>query len=138
MKITGYDDFYDFFECRLQPPLIDGARLIICIHNIGIMPEHPLNSSDHLLYLKDCQMVFEGVSRSERKVYEYIGDAMLGQFKSEKKVTDGQFPPNKKADLTFRLEGILAKPMAWVDWEVECVSFYLEVPEPPILNDVPV
>ena len=137
MKITGYHDYYDFFECHLQPPLIEGNRLIVAIHNLGIMPDHPLNSSDRLLYLKDCTMIFEGVVRSERTLFEYIGDPVQGQFKSAQKVKDGPFSHNNEAHLIFGLEGILEKPVSWVDWEIECVSFSLEVPNTPALQDSP-
>ncbi len=82
-------------------------------------------------------MIFEGVVRSERTLFEYIGDPVQGQFKSAQKVIDGPFSHNNEAHLIFGLEGILEKPVSWVDWEIECVSFSLEVPSTPALQDSP-
>lgn len=133
-----YYDYYDFFECRLQPLSIEGSRMTVTIHNLGLMPNHPLNPSDGLLYLEDCKVVFKGVVRSERAVFEYIGDPMQGRFRAERKVSDGLFPSNDEANLTFNLEGILEEPMSWVNWRIECVSFHLEVPDKPVLKESPV
>ena len=93
--------------------------MTVTIHNLGLMPNHPLNLSDGLLYLEDCKVVFKGVVRSERAVFEYIGDPMQGRFRAERKVSDGLFPSNDEANLTFNLEGILEEPMSWVNWEIE-------------------
>lgn len=82
-------------------------------------------------------MIFEGVVRSERTVFEYIGDSVQGQFKNARKVKDGPFPHNNEAHFIFGLEGVLEKPMSWVDWEIECTSLSLEVPNTPALKDSP-
>ena len=58
-------------------------------------------------------MIFEGGVRSERTVFEYVGEPIQRQFKSARKVKDGPFPHNNEANLIFGLEGILEKPMSW-------------------------
>jgi hypothetical protein len=141
MKIENCEDdnnMYDSVECNLKPPLIEGNQITVGIENLGIMPEHPLNSSESLLYVKNCQLIFEGVVRSERIVSEYAGHPRHDGFKPPQKVVDGPFRPNNKATVTFRLGGVLQAPLSWVDWEIQCVSFYLEVPDKPVLKEFPV
>jgi hypothetical protein len=108
---------------------IDEFGIVIEIHNLGVFPPHALNPPKEGMFLPQCRLVFEGVKKSERVIYEYLTDEKTPGIKPSYVVVDGPFsnPLEENPSATYSLEGILKKPLAWVDWTIESNSFYLEI-----------
>jgi len=69
-------------------------------------------------------LVFIGVTKSIRKVTEYIGDPKHPQgFQEERVVVDIDVSPDEPNVTKFMFEGILQEPVAWVEWEVVAAGF---------------
>ncbi|MGB3695595.1 MAG: hypothetical protein WA865_17405 [Spirulinaceae cyanobacterium] len=90
--------------------------------------EHPLNNQDKPLIMPKGKLIFQGVRKSERFIYEYYIDSGGKQKgKPGRKVIDGPFiEPNEDVE-AFVIEGVLKQPWAWISWDIESVSFELEV-----------
>ncbi|HAG81739.1 MAG TPA: hypothetical protein DCL61_11360 [Cyanobacteria bacterium UBA12227] len=127
--INGYFDELEFWDsCYFGKPIIKDNKLVIPVRNLGIYETHPLNNTDELIVLQECKLVFCDVQKSERIVYEYLGEPKSGQgFKPSYKVNDGLFMKTAEPITTFFLEGVWEDPPAYVTWEINSVSFYLEV-----------
>lgn len=46
--------------------------LLIPINNLGILPGHPLNDGDEIIYLPKCLLIFDGVKKSLLQIIEGI------------------------------------------------------------------
>ncbi|MFE1572852.1 hypothetical protein [Comamonas odontotermitis] len=123
-RIVGYFDHLHFTESRLGEPVVKSGTLTIPVSGLLTLKGHPLN--DGTLKQISGYLVFAEVSKSARKLTEYIGDPRHPQgFKDEYLVEDippGTFDENAT---TYLLEGTLNTPVAWVDWEVRARNFEL-------------
>ena len=82
---------------------------------------HPLNEGTFRPLAGN--LVFIGVTKSIRKLTEYIGDPKHPQgFKDERVVADLDMQAQAEAK-QFMLEGILQEPVAWAEWEVVAAGF---------------
>ena len=84
--IANYFDYLFFTECYLedwslqknlvfQPKngfLFKDWCLLIPINNLGILPSHPLNDRDEIIYLPKCLLIFDGVKKSLLQITEYV------------------------------------------------------------------
>lgn len=127
--ISGYFDELEFWDsCYFGKPVIGKSDLIIPARNLGLYEGHPLNNKGKHMILPKCRLIFSGVKKSERVVGEYLGEPKSGKgFKPSYKVIDGPFPKTDEPVNNFFLEGILEDPLSYVTWEIESVSFDLEV-----------
>lgn len=124
--MTRIEDDYellDFFDCDLENPTFGPNTVTVGVRNLGVLSGHALNATDTMIVLPHCHLIFEGVTRSERVVYEYDGDRRTGPFRPAYRVIDGPFSLSSlKATREFGLEGGLTDPGAWVDWTIHGVS----------------
>ncbi|MFD1840614.1 hypothetical protein [Paracidovorax cattleyae] len=120
-RVIGYFDELHFAESNLGTPIFEVGSMKIPVTGLLTLRGHPLN--DGTFRPLTGKLVFIGVTKSVRKLTEYIGDPKQPQgFKDERIVADldVQAQPEGKR---FLLEGILQEPVAWVDWEVVAAGF---------------
>lgn len=129
MHFANSYEFIHFFDCFLKPPQIHLNKIIIPAQNIGVFPGHPLNSSSKPIFLDNCLLIFDKVSKSKRTIYEYIGDPACDGFKPAKTIIDILQSPEPPGNETrvLHLEGVLEEPFSWVDWTIECKNFIFEI-----------
>lgn len=161
MTIIGnFFDYLHFTDCKFEQPSIERkltimnqhnnrfsqynsglmtntssmrrTKIVIPTHQLGILPGHPLNTTDKLIFRENCNLIFDGVKKSVRQQTGYVEDSPgSNQFKpceaKKRTVIDDSFPSVDEPVTLFELEGIFNNPLEWVDWEIESVSFYLEV-----------
>ncbi|RCJ29409.1 hypothetical protein A6770_22005 [Nostoc minutum NIES-26] len=127
--ISGYFDELEFWDsCYFSKPIIKNTQLIIPSRNIGLYEGHPLNNTDQLTILQSGKLIFSGIQRSERVIGEYLGEPNSGKgFKPSYTIVDGPFRQTDEPTTKFFIEGILEEPLSYVTWEIESVSFHLEV-----------
>ena len=126
-------NFYelDFYDSFLDNPVIDGGHMTVRARDVilltGLFTRPKLTATS----LPECRLHFYGVSRSERKVYRYIGDPAEGSFAKPFVESDGPFPPVPITEELehFDMEGVVEEPASWVVWEIEAQSFRLEIPD---------
>ncbi len=130
-KISGYFDALEFWNsCELGKPVVKDTEVIIPASHIEIFEEHPLNQTGRPIIWGESKLVFGGVRRSDRVVFEYLGDPKSGGgFKRSYQISDGPFALVDEPVMTFVFEGILLEPLSYVTWEIDSVSFHLEVEE---------
>lgn len=136
---------YEFENSKIRNPysslnnqqkyIIIGAEIVIVTRQIGILPGHPLNKTDDVIFLPQCNLIFNGVKSSVRHVTRYVEELPgANKFKPEEAqketVTDVIFLTFDRPVTLFEIEGIFKNPLRWVDWEIESISFGLEVLTP--------
>lgn len=129
--INGYFDEIQLWDSAyFGKPVITDTAIIIPARNIEICEGHPLNNTEKPIILSEGKLIFGGVQKSERLIGEYLGDPKSGiGFKPSYKITDGPFVKTDEVVELFVVEGVLEEPPAWITWEIESVSFALEVSE---------
>jgi hypothetical protein len=128
---NGYFDEIELWDTAyFGNPIIADTTIIIPTRNITLSEGHPLNNTGKPILLPEGKLCFSGVTKSERDIAEYIGDPKSGKgFKPAYKIIDGPFPRLARPVTNFWVEGIWENPPAWITWEIESVSFCLEIPE---------
>lgn len=119
-------DFYDSFLS--EPHIVDNtmtieARDVILLAGLLFKPKMIVTP------ISECVLYFEGVQRSEKKIYEYVGNPADGRFAEPYTLFDGPFPQTNNEVEHFEMEGVIMQPKAWVAWNIEAASFCLRVPE---------
>lgn len=112
---------------EFSTPVIEGADLKVKARNIAILPGHPLNGGDKEILLEEANLVFKGITKSIRMIYEYEDNPKVDKFRPPYKIVDVLFPTSKDEKCSFGLEGTLISPPAYIDWEIDCDSFTLEI-----------
>lgn len=138
-NVPNYFDEIEFWDSSIfYEPIKENNHLIIPARNITVYPEHPLNRTDKPIVLWMGKLIFRDVKKSERLISEYRGDPKSGEgFRDSYKIEDSGFENIKENDVErFILEGVLAKPFAWVTWTIESSSFALEVLKVVVCRDV--
>ncbi|WP_459204091.1 hypothetical protein ACQVRV_20940 (plasmid) [Ralstonia pseudosolanacearum] len=123
-RISGHFEDLHFTESHLGPPSVEEGVLKVPVSGLLTLRGHPL--CDGTLNPITGYLIFNGFSRSVRKITEYVGDPRnpLG-FKEEYEVED-VFPIGQDAGGTIYLfEGVMSEPVAWVEWEVRAKDFEL-------------
>lgn len=132
MKIVSnhYDKLHAT-ECDYGEPVIEASRMIVPTRKLGIIPGHPLNPTNETIFLPECHLVFEKVKKSVRELYDNIEEPPgTGNFRAARTpriVVDGPFPNVNEPVTLFFIEGAMVESSAWVNWEIESVSLYIEV-----------
>lgn len=143
--IANYFDYLFFSECyledwSLQKNLVFQLEkgfmfkdwcLLIPINNLGILPGHPLNSQDEMIFIPKSLLIFDGVERSVLQIIEYVekppgSNNFVPPNNRPPTVIEDSFVIDRPVTL-FEIEGIYQKQLAWIDWEIESASFSLEV-----------
>lgn len=120
-RIIGYFEQLHFTESSLGAPVFSAGSMNIPVTGLLTLKGHPL--SDGTFRPLAGNLIFIGVTKSVRKLIEYIGDPRHPQgFKDERVVTDIDMH-TQSGGTRFMLEGILQEPAAWVDWEVIAAEF---------------
>ncbi|MBD1927911.1 hypothetical protein H6F74_16910 [Trichocoleus sp. FACHB-90] len=117
-------------------PIIMCSKIVILTHKIGILPGHTLNTTDDVIFLPECNLIFEGVKRWVRHETRYV-EELSGSNRFQPKETRQETVPDDLFSIfapppvtLFEIEGIFKNPLRWVDWEIESISFGLEVLTP--------
>ena len=127
-SVAGHFEELDFFECYLREPVIIDRAMKVEVPNLGLFPEHPLNSSTTIAYLETGTLVFTDVVKSVRIVHAYVGEPQAGEFKAPATVVNrSPIVPIAADTRVFAFEGVFDAPVAWIDWTVAASSFHLEV-----------
>ncbi len=131
-------NFYelDFYDSFIEEPVIDGGHMTIRARDVilltGLFTKPKLTATA----LAECLLHFSGVSRSERRVYRYIGDPADGSFAQPFVESDGPFYVNAADEPEhFDMEGVVEEPASWIVWEIEAQSFRLEIPDDVVIPD---
>lgn len=118
--LKNYESEIDFEYSVVKDPVIRGREMTVPIKDLRINGE----------FFAQCNLIFKGVKKSERTLWEYIGDPKSGQgFKPKRTVID--VPP---ADIDieaklYGIEGVFESSegwSAWVHWEIESVNCVIE------------
>lgn len=121
-RIDGHFEELHFTESKLGPPMLDARTMKISVTGVLPLKNYPMNNDT--FHPLSGDLVFIGVTKSTRKVTEYIGDPKHPQgFKEERVVVDIDVSPDEPNATRFMLEGILQEPVAWVEWEVVAAGF---------------
>jgi hypothetical protein len=128
---NNFDKLYTIAS-DLEPPIVVGNKIVIPARNLGLIPGHPLNPApQETIFIPKCYLVFEKVKKSIRELWHYVADPPeSGHFRTvepSSSIDDGPFPELGEPVESFLIEGVMLVPHAWVSWEIESVSFYLEV-----------
>jgi len=120
-RVIGHFEELHFTESNLGAPVLEAGKLRIPVTGLLPLKGHPLD--DGRFHPLAGALVFVGVTKSVRKLTEYIGDPKQPQgFKDERVVVDVDSPAS--GGTQFLLEGILREPVAaWVEWEVVAAAF---------------
>lgn len=120
-RIIGHFEQLHFTESNLGAPVFGAGSMKVPVTGLLTLKGHPLN--DGTFRPLAGNLVFIGVTKSIRKLTEYIGDPKHPQgFKDERVVADLDVHAQPEGT-RFMLEGILQEPVAWVDWEVVAAGF---------------
>ncbi|MCU0541570.1 MAG: hypothetical protein MUE44_05195 [Oscillatoriaceae cyanobacterium Prado104] len=127
----NFDKLYTIAS-DVAPPIVVDNKMVIPARNLGAIPGHPLNPApQETIFIPKCYLVFEGVKKSIRELWHYVADPPeSGHFKTvepSSSIVDGPFPELGEPVESFLIEGVMLFPHAWVSWEIESVSFYLEL-----------
>ena len=116
-----------FTEARFGTPEVNGRTISIPVQGLLPMMDHPLMADG--VQLLSGKLIFRGVAKSKRSLTEYIGNPKNPEgFKDEYTVDD--LPPLSDevgACRMYLFEGVLEKPMSWVDWDILAESFELVI-----------
>jgi hypothetical protein len=123
-------DALDFFDASIGNPVVWDTNIVaITVKNLGLLPDDALHVSSPLVVIDACELVFEGVVRSERTIHEYVGDPRQGEFQPARTMSDGPFPPHGRETKTFAFEGQLETPLAWIEsWVIHAERCLLKIP----------
>lgn len=127
-NVPGYFDELFLQDARFGEPQWSGTDLIVPAYGIIALEAHPLAQGHRILV--DGRLRFSGTVSSTRDVFEYLGDPRDGGFHDSYTVID--HPPESPPDGPTQIlgfDGVLLRPLAFVDWEVRCAGFGLEVDE---------
>ncbi|HLP91053.1 MAG TPA: hypothetical protein VK184_21025 [Nostocaceae cyanobacterium] len=126
--IKDYFDELEFWDTAFfKQPIVKKGELIIPARQVVVYKEHPLNHTDENMTLPECNLIFTNPKSSVRLVSEYLDPENYKGFKPSYIISDGSFPQINELTELFVLEGTLENPPSWVKWEIESVSFSLEV-----------
>lgn len=121
-RIIGHFEELHFTESNLGAPALGAGTMRIPVSGLLPLKGHPLDDGTFRPLAGD--LVFVGVTKSARKLTEYIGNPKHPQgFKPERLVVDVDSPAAQADGAQFLFEGILQEPAAWVDWEVVAAEF---------------
>ena len=128
---NNFDKLYTIASDYEQAIALDD-KMVIPTRNLGVIPGHPLNPTPaETIFIPKCYLVFEKVKKSIRELWHYVAEpAESGHFKTVESsiaIVDGPFPDIDEPVESFLIEGVMLVPHAWVSWEIESVSFYLEL-----------
>lgn len=128
--ISAHFEQLYFANCNLEKPLIYNSKIIIPTRQLGLLPDHPLNTNQEMIFLSKAYLIFDGVKKSVRQLTGYIESSPDSRhFKpleeNSRIVVDDDFPDFNGNVSLFGLEGVFDEPLEWVDWEIESASFYL-------------
>lgn len=128
--ISNHFDLLYFTNCNFERPLIRDSKIVIPTRQLGLLPNHPLNSQNEITFLPKSYLIFDGVKTSVRQLTGYVETPSgSNHFKTieenARTVIDDDFPDVGKTVSLFGLEGVFEDPLEWVDWEIESISFYL-------------
>lgn len=124
-------NFYelDFYDSFLGEPQIVANTMTIEARDVILLAGLLFKSKMVVVPIAQCELYFEGVQRSEKKIYEYIGNPADGRFAEPYTVFDGPFEQTGSNPEHFEMEGVIMQPKAWIAWNIEAASFRLRVPE---------
>lgn len=115
IQYQGHFDDLHFTESTFAQPVIIGGQLRIAVRGVFALKSHPL--AQLTTGAVTGHLVFDGVSKSERLLLEYIGDPTNPQgFRDPRLEIDGPFAASELRieGAEFHLEGMLEEPPAWV------------------------
>lgn len=128
-RIVGHFKGLNFSDgVDLEEVSIEDDKIVLEVSNVGVLPKHPLNTGHKMQeHLGRCRLIFEGVKSSRRVLYEYAVDPWHDDFKAPRTIIDGPFREVGEPVTLFGFECVSTQPPAWVDWEIESVTFILEI-----------
>jgi len=130
--ISNHFEALYFTDCNFDRPLIFDSRIIIPTRQLGVIPGHPLNPTDQMLFLSQCYLIFAGVKKSILQLTGYLENPPDSHHfipqENQTRIISQEFTPvpTDQQNLTlFTLEGVFNHPLEWADWEIESLSFFL-------------
>jgi hypothetical protein len=117
---NGFIELVDFEYCFIEAPIVDGTTIIIPFRKLLLDGE----------LLPRCNLIFEDVFRSERRIAEYTDDGQ--SFKPEGKRVIHDVPTRDVAVSGinhYGLEGVFESSegwRGWCGWDVDAVSYHVE------------
>ncbi len=117
------DDIFDkinFSEVNIDPPVFDGDKLVIKIHNVTLVSDNGYS----LKFIGSAFLIFYGVVKSTRKISEYIGDPKKDGCKESYYKDDVVYSNSDlEGKVVYEFEGFLTNPLAWIgSWIIYCDS----------------
>jgi hypothetical protein len=130
--ISNHFEALYFTDCNFDRPLTFESRIIIPTRQLGVIPGHPLNPTEQMIFLSQCYLIFAGVKKSTLQLTGYIenppGSHHFTPQENPTRIISQEFTPElaQQQNLTlFTLEGVFDNPLEWADWEIESLNFFL-------------
>jgi hypothetical protein len=70
--VSNHFDLLYFTNCNFDRPLIRDSQIVIPTRQLGLLPGHPLNPQNEIIFLSKSYLIFEGVKSSVRQLTGYI------------------------------------------------------------------
>lgn len=128
-KHYGHFKDLDLVDACIGNPNIEGVTITIPVTtDLLILDRHPLGEGRGF-YADGFTLVFEGVTRSVRDIYDYDEN---GNFVGEKRIVeDGPFPPAKAPVNQHDMIFVTDDRKQNIDWIINAETFYLIEPDGP-------
>jgi len=128
-RIKNLFDLYDFCEALLEPPVLEGTRMIVrLVENLCILSEHPIAAGNQI-YVDNCRLVFDRVSGSKRRLDRLLelkdGEPVFGP---EEIIEDGPFPQTDGNSNAYEFCGFMKPDISYLDWDVTAGSVFVLLP----------
>jgi len=123
--VKGYFDDLHFPECKIESFEITQDSITVHIKKgLAIYPPHPLSTTSK--FDDPCKVIFKGVISSKRVFNEYNEGQTKG-FKQH--LYTNEFNSTYNANIEYPeyfIEGLLIKPLGWIEWEITAAEFYID------------
>lgn len=131
-------NFYeiDFYDSFLGEPQIVQNTMTIEARDIILLAGLLFKPRVEVVPISECELYFEGVRRSEKKLYEYVGNPADGRFADPYTIFDGPFEQTAGELEHFEMEGVILQPRAWIAWNIEAATFRLRVPNNTVIPEL--
>ena len=70
--ISNHFDLLYFTNCNFDRPLIRDSKIVIPTRKLGLLPNHPLNPQNEIIFLPKSYLIFDGVKTSVRQLTGYV------------------------------------------------------------------
>jgi hypothetical protein len=135
-RVDAVFDQLDFEDAVIVSVGLHPSEIWLNLEDVAFTRNHPANNSGEHRWVRECDLQFEDVVYSQRRMWEYC-DASRSSFKSEWIVVSDPFIARAEVGGTIELEAVLLSPPAYVQWRIACSRVLLLLPDGAELRSSP-